>query len=94
MITLESIDGCSIGWQLIMGVLKATVFNYVADASLGVRTRHHNNLGFKKPRFHTLQTIATPRCFLEKSIDHMPNRSTTLSTKEVVVTKTLYSSFN
>jgi hypothetical protein len=63
------------------------------DASLGARTGHHKNFGSKKPRLHTLQAIATLRCLLEKSIDHVPHRLTILSSSEVVVTKTLHSYF-
>jgi hypothetical protein len=40
-----------------------------------------------------VQAIATLRCILEKSADHIPHRSTTLPTGESVVTKTLLSSF-
>jgi hypothetical protein len=84
---------CSIAWQLIMGVSRATFFRYAEAATSGDRARHHGNYGSKKPREHTVQAIATLRCLLEKSADHMPRRSTTLATGESVVMKTLPSSF-
>jgi hypothetical protein len=70
-----------------------TFFRYVEAAASGDRARQHENFGSKKPRKHTVQAIATLRCLLEKSVDHMPHRSTTLPTKEFVVTKTLPLSF-
>ena len=38
-------------------------------------------------RAHTVQAIATLRCILEKSMDHMPHRSCILSSSEKVVKK-------
>jgi hypothetical protein len=67
-------------WQLLMGVSWATFFRYVEATASGDRTRHHGNFGSKKPREHTVQAIATLRCLLEKSGDHMPHRLTTLPT--------------
>jgi hypothetical protein len=84
---------CSIAWQLIMGVSRVTFFQYAKAATSGDKARHHGNYGSKKPREHTVQAIATLRCLLEKSVDHMPHRSTTLATGESVIMKTLPSSF-
>jgi hypothetical protein len=93
VVTLEGINVCSRAWQLIMGVSRATFFRYAEAATSGLRARQHGNYGSKKPREHTVQTISTLRCMLEKSADHMPHRSTTMPTGEIVVTKTLSSSF-
>jgi hypothetical protein len=93
VVTLEGINVCSTAWQLIMGVSRATFFHYAEAVAFGDKTKHHGNFGSKKPREHTMQAIATLRCMLEKSADHMPHRSTTLPTGESVVTKTLPSSF-
>jgi hypothetical protein len=89
----KGINVCSTAWQLIMGVSRATSFRYAEAATSGHRARHHRNYGLKKPREHTVQAIATLRCLLEKSADHMPHRSTTMPIGETVVTKTLPSSF-
>jgi hypothetical protein len=93
VVTLEGINVCSRAWQLIMGVSRATFFRYAEAATSGCRARQHGNYGSKKPREYTVQAIATLRCMLEKSIDHMPQRSTTMPSGETVVTKTLPSSF-
>jgi hypothetical protein len=93
VVTLEGINVCSTAWQLIMGVSRATFFRYAEAATSGCRARQHGNYGSKKPREHTVQAIATLRCMLEKSADHMPHRSTTMPSGETVVTKTLPSSF-
>jgi hypothetical protein len=93
VVTLEGINVCSTAWQLIMGVSRATFFCYAEAAVSGDRTRNHGNFGSKKLREHTLQAIATLRCQLEKSTDHMLHRLTTLPTRKSVVTKTLLSSF-
>jgi hypothetical protein len=93
VVTLEGINVCSIAWQLIMCVSRAKFFRYAEAATSSDRTRYHGNFGSKKLREHTVQAIATLRCLLEKSANHMPHRSTTLPTGESVVTKTLLSSF-
>jgi hypothetical protein len=93
VVTLEGINVCSTAWQLIMGVSRTTFFRYAEVATSGLRARHHGNYGSKKPREHTVQAIATLRCMLEKSADHVPHRSTTMPTGETMVTKTLPSSF-
>jgi hypothetical protein len=93
VVTLEGINVCSTSWQLIMGVSRATFFRYAEAATSSHKARNHGNYGSKKPREHTVQAIATLRCMLEKSTDHMPHRSTTIPTRETVVTKTLPSSF-
>jgi hypothetical protein len=84
---------CSTVWQLIMDVSRATFFQYAEAATSGHMARHHGNYGSKKPREHIKQAIATLRCMLEKSTNHMPHRSTTMPTGKTVVTKTLPSSF-
>jgi hypothetical protein len=93
VVTLEGINMCSTAWQLIMGVSRTTFFQYAEAATSGDRARHNGNYGSKKPREHTVQAIATLRCLLEKSADHMLHRSTTLANGESVVMKTLPSSF-
>jgi hypothetical protein len=93
VVTLEGINVCSTSWQLIMDVSRATFFRYAEAATSGHKARHHGNYGSKKLREHIVQAIATLRCMLEKSADHMPHRSTTMPTGETVVTKTLPSSF-
>jgi hypothetical protein len=93
VVTLKGINVCSTAWQLIMGVSRATFFQYAEAAISGDRAKHHGNYGSKKPREHTVQAIATLRCLLEKSANHMPHRLTILAIGESVVTKTLPSSF-
>jgi hypothetical protein len=93
VVTLEGINVCSTAWQLIMVESRATFFRYAEAGTSGHKARHHRNYGSKKPREHTVQAIATLRCMLEKSADHMPHRSTTMPTGETVVTKSLPSSF-
>jgi hypothetical protein len=89
MVTLEGINVYSTAWQLIMGVSKV-----VEDAKSRVRAGHHRNFGSKKPSLQTLQAIIILRSLLEKFVDYMLQRSTTLFSEEVVVTKTLHSSSN
>jgi hypothetical protein len=93
VVTLEGINVCSTTWQLMMGVSCATFFRYVEAATSSGRTRHHGDFGSKKPREHMMQAIATLKCLLEKSAEHMPHRLTILPTGEAVLTKTLPSSF-
>jgi hypothetical protein len=93
MVTLEGMNVCSTAWQHIIGVSRATFFRYAEAATKGVRAGQHGNLGSKKPRNHRLQAIATLRCLLEKLVDHVPHKSTTMPSKERVVMKTLHLSF-
>ena len=93
VVTLEGINVCSTAWLLIMGVFRATFFWYAEAATSSHRARHHGNYDSKKPRKHIMQAIATLRCILDKSADLMPHRLTTMPTGEIVVTKTLPSSF-
>jgi hypothetical protein len=76
-----------------MGVSRATFFRYAEAATKGVKADQYGNQGMKKPRNHIVQAIATLRCLLEKFADHMPHKSTTLPSGEIVVTKILHSSF-
>jgi hypothetical protein len=73
-----------------MSVSQATFFRYAKAATEGVKVGHHRNQGLKKLRNHTLQAITILRCLLEKSVDHMPHKSTTLLSGEIVVTMILY----
>jgi hypothetical protein len=84
---------CSTTWQLIMGVSRATFFWYAEAATSGHRARRHGNYGSKKPREHIVQAIATLRYMLEKPADRMLHMSITMPTGEILVTKTLPSSF-
>ena len=67
VVMLEGMNVCSTTWQLIMGVSRATFFRYAEATTFGYRARHYRNYSSKKPREHTMQTIATLRCMLEKS---------------------------
>jgi hypothetical protein len=46
-------------------------------------------LGLLKPQAHTMQVMATLRCILDRSADHMPHRSQILVFGEKVVLKVL-----
>jgi hypothetical protein len=49
----------------------------------------HGNVGSVKPQAHTVHAIATLRCIINKSTDHMCHRSRTLASGEKVVSKVL-----
>ena len=49
----------------------------------------HGNSRLHKPRMHIIQTIATLKCILEISMDHMPHRSHVLSSGDKVVIEVL-----
>ena len=94
MITLESCDVCPNAWYTIMGVSRVTYYRWKVNAKSGVRTDEHGNVGMTKPRIHTLQAMATLRQMLEQSIDHMSHKTSTLETREKVVSKCLPSSWH
>ena len=89
VVTLEGLDVCHNAWRHIMGVSESTFYRYAKYASQNMVAQLHGNTGLQKPRAHTVQATATLRCILEKSVDHMPQRSRVLSSGEKVVTKVL-----
>jgi hypothetical protein len=54
MITLEGIDVYPVVWYTIMGISKATYYQWKENATKGMHAEHHGNLGTKKLRMHTL----------------------------------------
>jgi hypothetical protein len=93
MITLEGCDVCPVAWYTIMGISSATYYRWKINASNGMHTDQHGNVGTTKSRIHTLQATVTLRLMLEHSADHMPHKTTTLDTREKVVSKCLPSSW-
>jgi hypothetical protein len=93
VITLEGCDVCPVAWYTIMGISRATYYRWKVNASSGMRADQHGNVGTTKPQIHTLQATATLRQMLEQSADHMPHKTTTLETREKVVSKCLPSSW-
>ena len=89
VVTLEGLDVCHNAWRHIMGVSESTFYHYAKYASQNMVAQLHGNSRLRKPRPHTIHAIATLRCILEKSADHMPHRSRVLSSGEKVVTKVL-----
>ena len=85
MIMLEGVDVCPVAWYTIMGVSRATYYQWKVNANNGLRAKHHGNVGMVKPRSHTLQTSTTLRLMLEQTVDHMPLCTTTIETGEKVV---------
>ena len=72
-----------------MGVPETTFYCYAGYASEGRPAQKHGNSGLLKPRAHTVQAIATLKCILDRSVDHMPHRLRTLPSGEKVVSKVL-----
>jgi hypothetical protein len=93
MIMLEGVDICPVAWYTIMGVSRATYYRWKVNANNRLRVEHHGNAETIKPRSHTLQATATLHLMLEQTADHMPHRTTTIETREKVVSKCLPSSW-
>jgi hypothetical protein len=72
-----------------MGVPKTTFYCYTGYAIDSRAAQKHENSSLVKPRAQTMQAIATLRCILDKSADHMPHRSRTLASGKKVVSKVL-----
>ena len=89
VITLESIDVCCKAWYTIHGVSKAEFYRQSAYAKEGRRSRHHGNLGLKKPREATRQATATLATIIVPLADAMPHKTRTTLTGEKVVEKVL-----
>jgi hypothetical protein len=89
----QGIDICPFAWYTIMEVSRATYYRWKVNANNGLRAEHHGNAGMIKPRSPTLQVIATLRLMLEQTADHMPHCTTTIETREKVVSKCLPSSW-
>jgi len=89
VITLEGIDVCCKAWYNIHGVSKAEFYRQAAYAKEGRRSRHHGNVGLKKPREATRQATATLATIIVPLADAMPHKTRTLPTGEKVVEKVL-----
>ena len=89
VVTLEGLDVCHNAWRHIMEVLESTFYRCAKSASQNMVAQLHDNLRLHKPKVHTIQTTATLRCILEKPVNHMPYRSSVLSSNEKVVTEVL-----
>ena len=89
VITLESIDVCCTAWYTIHGVSKAEFYRQAGYAKEGRRSRHHGNLGLKKPREATRQASATLATIIVPLADAMPHKTRTIATGEKVVEKVL-----
>ena len=94
MITLEGMEVCPKAWTTIIGVHRSSFYRYKANALIGKRAEHQENLGTKKPRTHTLQATATLRTVLESTADHMPHKSQTKEDGEKVIAMSLPLSFH
>ena len=73
MIILEGYDVCLMAWYTIMGVSRATFYQWKANANSGMRVDQHGNVGTTKPQIYMLQAMATLCQMLEQSTDHMPH---------------------
>ena len=93
MVTTEGIDVCARAWQHITGVPPATFYRKKAEATAGLRARHHGNVGQKKPRLHVKQAVATLKTLIDSAADHMPHKAKMLTTGVKVVSRSLPSSF-
>ena len=93
MVTTEGIDVCPRAWQHITGVLPTTFYRKKAEATAGLRARHHGNVGQKKPCLHVKQVVATLKTFIDSAADHMPHKAKMLTTGVKVVLRSLPSSF-
>jgi hypothetical protein len=89
VITIESIDVCCKAWYTIHGVSKADFYRQATYAKEGCRSRHHGNMGLKKPREATRQATATLATIIVPLVDTMPHKTSTLTTGEKVVEKVL-----
>jgi hypothetical protein len=89
MVTIEGIDVCPKGWQIIMGVPKTTFYRKRDEAEMEKHGSLHGNLGLKKPRPYTQQAAATLKYIVESATDHMFHKSKSLSTGEKVVSRSL-----
>jgi hypothetical protein len=89
VITIESIDVCCKAWYIIHGVSKADFYRQATYAKEGRRSRHHGNVGLKKPREATRQAVATLATIIVPLADAMPHKTRTLMTGEKVVEKVL-----
>ena len=89
VITLEGTDVCCTAWYNIHGVSKAEFYRQAAYAKEGRRSRHHGNVGLKKPREATRQASATLATIIVPFVDAMPHKTRTLTTGEKVVEKVL-----
>ena len=89
IVTLEGVDVCHEAWRHIMAVLESTFYRYVKHTAQNMVAQMHGNIGLRKPRPHTIQTIATLQCIHNKSVDHMPHTSRVLVSRKKVVSKIL-----
>jgi hypothetical protein len=70
---LEGIDVFPVAWYTIMGVPRATYYQWKVNANNRMRANQHGNVGTTKPRIHTLQATTTLWLLLEQSADYMPH---------------------
>jgi hypothetical protein len=75
VITIESIDVCCKPWYTIHGVSKADIYRQVTYAKEGCRSRHHGNVGLKKPRESIRQTSTTLATIIAPMPDAMPHKT-------------------
>jgi len=89
VITIESIDVCCKALYTIHGVSKAEFYRQATYAKEGRRSRHHGNVGLKKPRESTRQATATLATIIAPLVDAMPHKTQTLTTGEKILEKVL-----
>jgi hypothetical protein len=74
VVTLEGEEVCLAAWRYIMEVPETTFYRYAGYAAEERPIQKYGNSGLLKPRAHVVQAMATLRCILDKSTDHMLNR--------------------
>jgi hypothetical protein len=89
VITIENINVCCKAWYTIHGVYKPDFYTKDTYAKQGCRSRHHGNVGLKKPKESTRQAMTTLATIIAPLADVMPHKIQTLTTGEKVVEKVL-----
>ena len=78
---------------ILIGLQKATCYQYQAYARANREASKHGNTRLAKPRKQTQQATTTLKCILEKEADHMPRRTRTTKSGKKVVSMILPATF-
>ena len=89
IITIESMDVCCKAWYTIHRVSKVDFYRQATYAKESRRSRHHKNVGLKKPRETTRQATATLATIIVPLVDTMPHKTRIFTTGEKVEEKVL-----